>query len=651
MTEKLLKKEELFLLEKIKEIAPDCVNEDGKLDIRRLAKKMPVGTVFEDEERTDFNFLGKNYARMLASVETETVIVPDTEHNSKPENANSQNIYISGDNLDALKHLLKSYEGKVKCIYIDPPYNTGSDGFVYNDTFNYTSTELAEKLGVSEEKAKKILNMTTRGSSSDSAWLTFMLSRLLLAKDMLTEDGVIFISIDDNEQANLKLLCDDVFGNENFICDIIWNSTKSVTNTALVSVSHTYNLVYAKEKSYYISHRNDFRFKEDGSGFSNPDNDPRGPWKPDPFQVGGWRPNQQYEIINPTTGQIYKPNPKCSWKNDYEKFQELQKENRIVFGANGTAGPQRKRFLYEAMERGKVSTTLWKEKTSDESLISLWDDIETTTNGTQLLINLLGGSYFDNPKPVSLIKRISELSTRNEDIVLDFFSGSATTAHAVMQLNAEECGNRQFIMVQLPENLDVSLQNAGKDDKGKIQEVIDFLDSIGRPHTLDQIGIERIERAAQKIRKEHPDTTADLGFKHFTLKAMPKDRLENLEKFDPNAVVLNDNNLNTFGAETLLTTWMERDGYGMTSSAEQIDFDGYKGYRIGTHLYLLHSGLTNSAVKAIVEKYNSCPDFGKIQNIVLFEYGFSYGEVGALKRNLISVGSKLGIAFNFEKRC
>ena len=190
------------------------------------------------------------------------------------------------------------------------------------------------------------------------------------AKNLLKDDGVIFISIDDNEQAQLKLLCDEVFGEENFIADVIWNSTKSVTNTALISVSHTYTLIYAKNIDYYIKNREKFRLPEDGEGFSNPDNDPRGEWKADPFQVGGWRPNQQYEIVNPKTGKVYTPNEGASWKNDYEKYQELVKDNRIIFGKTGDGAPLRKRFKWEAEERGKVTKTIWV-------------DVETTTNGTQ----------------------------------------------------------------------------------------------------------------------------------------------------------------------------------------------------------------------------------------------------------------------------
>lgn len=320
------------------------------------------------------------------------------------------NLIIKGNNLLALASLKKEFAGKVKLIYIDPPYNTGNDGFKYNDSFNHSS------------------------------WLTFIKNRLEIAKTLLRDDGSIWISIDDREFAYLKILCDEIFGEENFLNDVIWNSTKSVTNTAIISVSHTHNLVYFKNKDYYIKNRMEFRLPEDGEGFSNPDNDPRGVWKADPFQVGGWRPNQQYEIKNPNTGVIYRPNEDCSWKNDFNKFQELLADNRIVFGVDGKASPQRKRFLFEAEERGKVAKTIW-------------DEVGTTTNGTQHLNSLLKRNLFSNPKPESFIRKIIELATKENDIVLDFFAGSGTTLAVAHKTGRQYIGIEQMDYIHdLPES-------------------------------------------------------------------------------------------------------------------------------------------------------------------------------------------------------
>ena len=252
----------------LKEHFPACFGADGSFDIERF-KEYLSDKVAVTNEGYELRFLGKNYARLLASLDTTTVIVPDEEHNCKPENANSQNIYISGDNLDGLKHLLKSYAKKVKCIYIDPPYNTGSDGFIYNDSFNFTADEIAEKLSISDEQANRILDLTKRGSASHSAWLMFMYPRLLLARDLLTDDGVIFISIDDNEQSNLKLLCDDVFGEEHFIAVFPRITKRGGKSSDIVAQNHDYLLMYSKTSTpllYAIEH-NDKAFKHEDEFF------------------------------------------------------------------------------------------------------------------------------------------------------------------------------------------------------------------------------------------------------------------------------------------------------------------------------------------------------------------------------------------------
>lgn len=610
------------LLRKLHTNFPQCFTKEGKFDLERF-QQLIENEVDVTKEGYELNFLGKNYANLIASTETETVIEPDLEHNALPENVNSQNVYISGDNLDALKHLLKSYSRSIKCIYIDPPYNTGSDGFVYNDKFNFTVTQLQTKLNISEEKANRILELTTKGRSSHSAWLMFMAPRLMLAKDLLTEDGVIFISIDDNEQANLKLLCDSVFGEENFLSDIIWNSTKSVTNTALISVSHTHTLVYFKEKSYFVKNRTEFRLEDSGEGFSNPDNDPRGPWKADPFQVGGYRANQQYEIVNPKTGIVYRPNPGSSWKNDYEHYQDLLKDNRIVFGVTGEAGPQRKRFIWEAEERGSVSKTLWT-------------DVETTTNGTELLKKMFDNkAVFSNPKPVGLIERVLELGTKDNCYVFDFFSGSGTTAHSVLLKNSEnQGGNIKFIAVQLPEDLDESLKNANDDNREFLSNAVSICDSIGKPHTLDYIGYERIRRAAAKIKESKPDYKGDLGFKHYTLQDVPQNTLDKMETFDPNGLYGEEDILEKFGKETVLETWCVKDGYGFGANKAELKLANYTAYHCGSHLYFISGeDFDENTVIALIDRYHGDPSFNP-QNIVLFGYSFSYTQVEMLKKNL-----------------
>lgn len=491
-------------IDRIAALFPNCITE--MLDEERstpekkvykrainfeLLKQMLSPDVVDGDEAYEFTWVGKKAAIVEANKPIRKTLRPCVAESKDWDS--TENLYIEGDNLEVLKLLQESYLGKVKMIYIDPPYNTGND-FIYADDFRMSGEEWSVESGEWSEDGDRLFKNTDTNGRFHSDWCSMIYSRLMLARNLLTDDGVIFISISDAEVDNLKKICDEVMGAKNYLGDIIWNSTKSVTNTALISVSHTYNLVYFRNIEYFVNHRNEFRLPEKGEGFSNPDNDPRGEWKADPFQVGGWRPNQQYDIVNPKTGVVYKPNPGCSWKNDYVNFQRLLKDNRIVFGSTGEAGPQRKRFIWEAQERGMVAKTIW-------------DDVETTTNGTQLLKKLFGqAGIFDNPKPVEFVKKLLQLGTHETAIVLDFFSGSATTAHAVMQLNAEDGGHRKFIMVQLPEKCD----EASEAYKAGYKNIC-------------EIGKERIRRAGEKILKEQlannnstlnsPNSKLDIGFR------------------------------------------------------------------------------------------------------------------------------------------
>ena len=491
-------------IEKIAALFPNCITEmpdeerstpEKKVYKRainfEMLKQMLSPDVVDGDEAYEFTWVGKKAAIVEANKPIRKTLRPCVEESKDWDT--TENLYIEGDNLEVLKLLQESYLGKVKMIYIDPPYNTGND-FIYADDFKMESEEWKVESGEWSEEGDRLFKNTDTNGRFHSDWCSMIYSRLMLARNLLTDDGVIFISISDAEVDNLKKICDEVMGAKNYLGDIIWNSTKSVTNTALISVSHTYNLVYFRNIEYFVNHRNEFRLPEKGEGFSNPDNDPRGEWKADPFQVGGWRPNQQYDIVNPKTGVVYKPNPGCSWKNDYVNFQRLLKDNRIVFGSTGEAGPQRKRFIWEAQERGMVAK-------------SIWDDVETTTNGTQLLKKLFGqAGIFDNPKPVEFVKKLLQLGTHETAIVLDFFSGSATTAHAVMQLNAEDGGHRKFIMVQLPEKCDEKSEAYKAGYKN-----------------ICEIGKERIRRAGEKILKEQlandnstlnsPNSKLDIGFR------------------------------------------------------------------------------------------------------------------------------------------
>lgn len=415
---------------------------------------------------------------------------------------------IEGDNLEVLKLLQKSYSGKVKLIYIDPPYNTGKD-FIYPDNYKNGIKNYLKLTGQIDSNGQKFSSNPETSGRFHTNWLNMMYPRLKVARNLLRDDGIIVVSISDAEVHNLRLCLDEIFGVDNLIGCVMWNSTKSVTNTALISVSHTYNVIYARNREYFVKNRSHFRLPEEGEGFKNPDNDSRGPWKADPFQVGGERPNQMYAITNPKTGDVYRPNPGNSWKNELKVFEQLMADGRIVFGAGGESGPQRKRFLTDAEERGRVSKT-W------------WDDVDTTTNATRAAKDLMGESVFDNPKPVSLIQRFIQLGTHDPTtaIVMDFFAGSGTTAQAVLEQNLADGGNRRHILVQLPEPLDPA------DSEQKIAAA--YCDRIDKPKNIAELTKEHLRQFRTKLKNDCPLLAVDLGFRVLKLDS------SNIRAWEPN---------------------------------------------------------------------------------------------------------------------
>lgn len=585
---------------------PQCFSADGEFDIEAFKAALPGGTTLTDET-SGFNWLGKNYARMLTNMDTTTLIRPDEEHNAKPENRNSKNVYISGDNLDALQHLVKSYGGKVKVIYIDPPYNTGTDGFVYNDKFNFTADELAVRLDISPERAARILNMTRRGSASHAAWLTFMLPRLSFARDLLTDDGVIFISIDDNEQANLKNLCDEVFGEECFVADFIWEKRVNRENRSETSVRHDYVLCYSK--NYYsdeIKRLNQLPMSGRAlANYSNPDNDPRGLWKSDPAhaQAGHGVESQFYTVVAPNGKRHELPSGRC-WIYNEKDMNEAIKDNRIWFGKDGNGVPRVKTYLY-AKDRGLTPETMIFAK-----------DGSTNENAKNELKELFDGvAVFETPKPVKLIKYLFNMAIK-DGLVVDFFGGSSSTAHAIMEMNLDN-KNLHYILVQWQEECkpDSEAFKAGY-------------------KTIDQIGMERIKRAAKKIKEANPLFSGDLGFKHYTLEEPKQDALLLMEQFDPISNNITDFSVDDFGLETVLRTWLVADGYGLTEDAEEVLFGRYKAYWKGDHLYLVNPDhdFDASSIAALIDKYNG-EQFSP-HNIVIFGYSFDFTHREELQKNL-----------------
>lgn len=600
---------------------PGCFNNEGAFDIDKFQAVIQENIAVINEGY-DLNFLGKNYARLLASIDTTTVINPDIEHNNKPENINSQNIYISGDNLDGLKHLLKSYAGNVKCIYIDPPYNTGTDGFVYNDKFNFSIDELQVKLSINEEQAKKILDLTKRSSASHSAWLMFMLPRLQLAKDLLSEDGVIFISIDDNEHANLKLICDNIiFGEENLIAVFCKKGTGAKQDSTHYAKVHEYVLCYANSKF------------QAGEIIKDNDNYPHIDDEGKKYKIQllrKWgdaalrtdRPNMYYPIYYNTTQYSLENNLGEDSHVIYPMLNS-QTEGRWRWGKDTMQDAINKNLIEIKLVDGEcVAYEKIYESTDDAiqtKLYSTWIDNINNRTGKTLLKELFDGeSPFEYPKPLDLIKQIIKMGNAEDGIVLDFFSGTATTAHAVMDMNANDKNNRRYIMIQWPE---LCKENSVAYKKGF--------------RTIDEIGQERIIRAANKI-KEGTNADIDYGFKHYTLVEPTNNTLDKLENFDPTAIFADNTILDEFGKECVLETWQVKDGYGFGASNIPVRLDEYVVYYIGKHLYFVEPDISEKDIIALVDKYYSDPSFNP-EHIVIFGYSFTFTQTEMLRKNLVTL--------------
>lgn len=603
----------------LREHFPACFSADGSFDIERF-KEYLSDKVSITNEGYELRFLGKNYARLLASLDTTTVIVPDDEHNSKPENINSKNIYISGDNIDALKHLRKAYIYGIKCIFIDPPYNTGSDGFIYSDNFSFNSDDLVEKLNISEEQAKRILDLTKRGSASHSAWLMYMLPRLLLSYDLLTKDGAIFITIDDNEYANLKILCDDVFGENNFLGTFIWHKklTGGYDNDA-VNTQHDYILTYARDAENFT-----INLRAEDSKYKLVDEKTGRKFKWDSlWNVGGltYSASLDYPIKAPDGTEIWPIGQRgvSFWLWSKERVETERDNLKFSKDKDGNWKVYKKVFASEGLIPGTI--TLLDKK-----------EVGGNTNASDEIKDLFeNNKVFDYPKPTSLLKNLIDRVVVDGDTVLDFFSGSASTAAAVIQL-ADEMNyrNMHYIMVQLPEKI-YEIENGVECPLQKKAAVAAF--NMGF-RTIDEIGIDRIKRTAQKINSIHPTTTADLGFCHFTLVEPSATTLDKLEKFEPEVGLQIQNTiLQDFGVPTVLITWLVRDGYSFTSNVQTLDFDGYTSYYIDKHLYLINPDLKNESIAAIVDKYEADGSFNP-ENVIMFGYSFRWTEIESLKANL-----------------
>ncbi|HFD7851017.1 TPA: site-specific DNA-methyltransferase [Klebsiella pneumoniae] len=529
---------------KLKSLFPEAFNE-GSIDFDVL-KQLLGENVDEKEERYGLNWHGKRQARQLALTPSRGTLRPCKDESVDWDN--TKNLMIEGDNLEVLKLLQKSYAGKVKLIYIDPPYNTGKD-FVYPDNFQDNMKNYLEITGQTEDGARLSTNTETSGRYHTD-WLNMIYPRLKLARNLLKEDGVIFISIDDAEVDNLKKVCSEIFGEENFVANIVWQKKYSPQNDATYfSDMHDHILVYAKQRKASKNDANgwniDFlpRSDEQNAAYKNPDNDPRGVWKSVDLSVKTYSKANDYSITTPS-GRIVTPPASRCWQVSEKRFAELCKENKIWFGENGNNVPSIKRFLTEVQD-GVVPTTWWSYKECGHN-----------QEAKQELKKLMEGEsvFFDTPKPLRLLDRILHLATTNDKncIILDFFAGSGTTAHATLNKNIADSGSRRYIAVQLPEKID--------DEKY---------------HTISELTKERLRRAGKKVREDNPEWKGDVGFRVFKLDT------SNIRPWEATAESLSEQIdayvspiLEGRSEEDLLTELMLKRGIDLSVNIELRQFDG-----------------------------------------------------------------------------
>lgn len=624
-------------IEKLKIDFPQFFDGDGEFLIDRFEEILKQSDIALSKEGYELKFLGKSYARYLSSTKTETFIAPHVEENAKEENKDSENLYIIGDNLDALKHLLGSYAGKIKCIYIDPPYNTGSDGFIYPDNFSFDAKKLADTIGIEEEEAERIINL--KGKSSHSAWLTFMYPRLILARELLSDDGAIFISIDDNEQANLKLMCDEVFGEENFVVTFSRVTKKGGKSSEATAKNHDYVLTYLKNYD-----NSDLRgvFHND-EGYCNKDDyfDERGFYKlnqtldydslgyvvsldypieidGETFYAGGSKEN--YTLRH--NGEHGRADWGWRWRWSKDLYDFGLKNGFIKIKRGG----QRPRIYTKTYQNAKIEKVnneykvIIYKRTKPLSTLEFTENIYSNDNATKGIDTILGKGIFEYTKPIQLIQKLMDIANSSGETIMDFFSGSATTAHAVMQLNAEDGGNRKYILVQIPEQI--------KEDKPAYKAGY---------RTIDEIGRERIRRAAKKI-KEETGVDIDYGFKTYSLEKLEDEILTNLDYFDDNPKLVSDDMVGVFdtdkakGKDAILSTYLVLDGYGLSVNSEEYKLNTYVANKVRNSIYIIEDGLGSEDVMELIKRIETLEL--DITRVVVYTPSLDFHVLHELKKNL-----------------
>lgn len=644
----------------LKKHFPQCFDKHGHFQPEKMMEVVKANEVEIVKESYSLNWLGKSYARLLTNLPPQGLLKPDTEHNSAPENSESENLLIKGDNLEVLKHLVNGYREQIKMIYIDPPYNTGKDGFVYQDSFKFSVDDLSRLAGIDKTEAERILSFNAKGSNSHSAWLTFMYPRLYIARELLKEDGVIFISIDDNEQAQLKLLCDEIFGEENFVGEVVW---KNVTdnNPTNVAIEHEYILVYSKESSklenFWKSKLSDVKdilinvgndlistysdkdelqkayskwFKDNKSQLWPLENykfiDEQGPYSGERGVHNPGKEGYRYDIIHPITGKPCKE-PLLGYRFPEDTMKKMIEDGRIIFGKDE-----------DKLVEIKVYAKDYEQKLSSVMVL----DGRSGTNEIKDLFN--GVKVFNNPKAVRMLTDIFSFVINDDDILLDFFSGSGSSADAVMQLNLEDDGSRKFICVQIDElTYEVNSKTGKKKAKDGSKEAF----KAGY-ETIFDITKARITNAASKISKENEDYQGDLGFQVYETTNDFRPKID--DDFEvANESLFDDMVLSDEQYQALLTTWVLYDNNHLTQQIKDIDLQGYKAHLVDKGLYLIDSDFRTENLKQLLDKLDTDKNFAP-NRIIVNGYNFDTAMQMQLNEAIKSYQNKKSISINIIVR-
>ncbi|MFL1707362.1 site-specific DNA-methyltransferase [Campylobacter sp. MOP7] len=601
-------------IQALKDIFPNCFDKDGKFIKSKLDKALRDSKINFAKESYTLDWLGKSYARLLANEKPLSVMSEDKNFNL---NKTTENLLIKGDNLEVLKHLKNAYYKSIKMIYIDPPYNTGTD-FIYQDKREFTKEKLSQKAGISEEEAQRILEFIDKGSNSHSAWLTFMYPRLYVARQLLEDDGVIFISIDDNEQAQLKMLCDEIFGEENFIANLIWQKKKGGggSDSEFFQKEHEYVLCYTKKSWKILDKTDEYNETDFNKTINNRRAKIRKLEKDGDNALRIDRPTLYYPIKDPSGNDFYPVAPNNEDGRWRKKPENLDKDH--IFWQENSRGrltPYEVTY-FDEVEKEKIIKTR-----------TIFTEFGTTTEATKEIQTLFNGKkVFDTPKPTNLLKKLMQVGTDDDDIILDFFAGSGTTAHAAMAQNLEDGGSRKFILVQLDEKL--------KSENKSQKIAYDFCKNelrIQEPSIFD-ITRERLIRAKNKLVEVNQDkdmSKFDLDFKIYEI--IKKDKfIEDMERFDNNASLP----LYECDANAIVTTWKLYDGIKLDKNLEEIKLKEYIAHYDGDKkLYLINPNFTHDDLVALVEKIDSDKTF-KPNVIVIYGKHFESAMQNEICHNL-----------------